>query len=156
MNRDNGAPCMTDQATGMALSVLAEVGRLLESLAENGQAGSIDLRSLPLTDADREQLEELLGRGEVRAELDLAGSSEVWETAYPGAWWIRHRGAGDKISSEEIAVCRIPDILITHPVDIEAAARRIRQELSPDPDGGLERDAESGGRSETELEASHV
>lgn len=156
MNRDNGAPCMTDQATGMALSVLAEVGRLLESLAENGQAGSIDLRSLPLTDADREQLEELLGRGEVRVELDLAGSSEVWETAYPGAWWIRHRGAGDKISSEEIAVCRIPDILITHPVDIEAAARRIRQELSPDPDGGLERDSESGSRSETELEASHV
>jgi len=156
MKRDNGAPCMTEQTTGMALSVLAEVGRLLESLAATGQAGSIDLRSLPLTEADREQLEDMLGRGEVRAELEVAGASEVWETAYPGAWWIRHRGAGDKISSEEIAVCPIPEILITHPVDIEAAARRIRQELAPDPEGALDRNAEPGSQSETELEASHV
>ena len=67
---------------------------MLEALAESGQAGSIDLRSLPLSDADRAQLEELLGRGEVQAKLDLAGASEVWETTYPGVWWIRHKGAG--------------------------------------------------------------
>lgn len=129
MNRGNGASCLDGQATGMAMSVLAEVGRLLEALAESGEEGAIDLRSLPLTDADRAELEERLGRGEVRAELDLAGESEVWETTYPGAWWIRHRGAGGKIATEEIAVCRIPEILITHPVDIEAAAARIRNEL---------------------------
>jgi hydrogenase-1 operon protein HyaF len=113
----------------MALSVLAEVGRMLEALTGSGQAGSIDLRSLPLSDVDREQLETVLGRGEVRAELDIAGQSEVWETSYPGVWWIRHRGAGGKIASEEVSVCRIPEILITHPVDIEAAAGRLREEL---------------------------
>ena len=129
MNRGNGASCLDGQATGMAMSVLAEVGRLLEALAESGEEGAIDLRSLPLSDADRAELEERLGRGEVRAELDLAGESEVWETTYPGAWWIRHRGARGKIATEEIAVCRIPEILITHPVDIEAAAARIRNEL---------------------------
>jgi hydrogenase-1 operon protein HyaF len=129
MSRGNGTNCLDDQVTGMALSVLAEVGRMLETLADSGQEDAIDLRSLPLTDADRAELEQMLGRGEVRAELDLAGESEVWETNYPGAWWIRHRGAERKIASEEIAVCRIPEILKTHPVDIETAALRIRNEL---------------------------
>ena len=129
MARDSAAPCLSDRATGMALSVLAEVGRMLEALSESGQAGAIDLRSLPLSDVDRAQLEEVLGRGEVRAELELAGNSEVWETTYPGVWWIRHRGAGDKIATEEISVCAIPVILITHPVDIKAAAGRLREEL---------------------------
>jgi hydrogenase-1 operon protein HyaF len=127
--RNSGAPCLSDQATGMALSVLAEVGRMLEALTGSGQEGSIDLRSLPLSEVDREQLETVLGQGEVRAELNVAGKSEVWETAYSGVWWIRHRGAGGKIASEEISVCRIPEILITHPVDIEAAAARLKKEL---------------------------
>ena len=129
MARDSAAPCLSDRATGMALSVLAEIGRMLEALSESGQAGAIDLRSLPLSDVDRAQLEEVLGRGEVRAELELAGNSEVWETTYPGVWWIRHRGAGDKIATEEISVCTIPEILMTHPVDIKAAAGRLREEL---------------------------
>ena len=124
-----GAPCQTENTTGMAHSILAEVARMLDALAADGTTGSIDLRSLPLTEADRQQLEELLGRGEVVAELELAGRSSVWETAYAGAWWVRHRGAGDKISSEEITVCPIPDILITHPADIKAAALRIKQEI---------------------------
>jgi len=129
MQRDNAAPCLSERATGMALPVLAEIGRMLENLAASGEPGFIDLRSLPLSDADRGQLEALLGRGEVQLELELAGVSEVWETAYSGVWWIRHRGAGGKIATEEISVCRIPEILISHPVDIEAAAGRLRQEL---------------------------
>ena len=129
MARDSAAPCLSDRATGMALSVLAEIGRMLEALSESGQAGAIDLRSLPLSDVDRAQLEEVLGRGEVRAELDIAGESEVWETTYPGVWWIRHRGTDRKIATEEISVCAIPEILMTHPVDIKAAAGRLREEL---------------------------
>lgn len=133
MKRDAGAPCMTTQSTGMAWSILTEIRQLLDALNEKGTVGSIDLRSLPMTDADREQLENLLGRGEVHAELDLAGTSEVWETAYAGVWWIRHKGAADKIACEEIAVTAIPEILITHPVDIEAAAARLGNELSQAP-----------------------
>lgn len=129
MKRDSAAPCLSDRATGMALSVLSEINNLLDTLAATGEAGSIDLRSLPLSDVDREQLEEVLGQGEVRVEMDLAGKTEIWETTFPGVWWIRHRGAADKIATEEIAVCRIPEILMTHPVDIEAAAGRLRAEL---------------------------
>jgi hydrogenase-1 operon protein HyaF len=133
--RDAGS-CIDGRTTGMAWSVLAEVGRLLEALAASGATASIDLRSLPLTDADRAQLETLLGHGEVQVALELAGGSEAWETGYPGVWWIRHRGAGNRIASEEIAVCPIPEILKTHPADIEVAARRLRRDLQqnrPDP-----------------------
>jgi len=129
MKRNESAPCMSGHPTGMAYSVLAEIGQLLTTLSERGETGAIDLRSLPMTDADRGQLEEILGRGEVRAELDLAGASEVWETSYNGVWWIRHKGAGDKIATEEIAVTPMPEILMTHPADIAAASRRIRQDL---------------------------
>ena len=125
-----GAPCQTDNTTGMARSIVAEVASMLESLAEDGATSSIDLRSLPLTEADRQELEDMLGRGEVSVELELAGNSSVWETAYAGAWWVRHRGAGDRISSEEIQVCTVPEILITHAADIQAAAKRIRQDLT--------------------------
>jgi hydrogenase-1 operon protein HyaF len=147
---ERGASCLDGQTTGMAWSVLAEVGRLLECLAQTGEPGYIDLRSLPLTDADRGELESLLGRGEVRVDLSLAGASEVWETAYAGAWWIRHRGAGERIAAEEIAVCPVPEILKTHPADIQAAARRLRRDLQqPRPDAAAE-------LSETTLETSHV
>lgn len=127
--QSSGAPCQTENITGMARSILAEIARMLEALAKDGTTSSIDLRSLPLTDADRQQLEELLGRGEVSAELEVSGRSSIWETAYAGAWWVRHRGAGDKVSSEEIMVCPIPEILITHAADIESAAIRIKQEI---------------------------
>jgi len=129
MKRDSSAPCMTGNPTGMAFSILAEISQLLTTLSERGEAGAIDLRSMPLTDADRDQLEEILGRGEIRAELELTGASEVWETAYHGVWWIRHKGAGDKIATEEIAVTPVPEILKTHPADIAAASRQIRQDL---------------------------
>jgi hydrogenase-1 operon protein HyaF len=129
MERDRSAPCMTSHTTGMAYSILAEIGQLLTALSERGEAGAIDLRSLPMTDVDRGQLEEILGRGEVRALLDLAGASEIWETSYNGVWWIRHKGAGDKIATEEIAVTPVPEILMAHPADIAAASRRIRQDL---------------------------
>jgi hydrogenase-1 operon protein HyaF len=148
--RDPAATCLDGRLTGMAWSVLAEVGRLLEALAAGGAEASIDLRSLPLTDADRAELEALLGHGEVQVALELAGRSEVWETGYPGAWWIRHRGAGGRIAAEEIAVCPVPEILKAHPADIEAAARRLRQDLRhnrPDP---------AAATSENEMETSHV
>ena len=151
-NRDIGTPCLSGTSTGMAWSILAEIGQLLEALSAHGEAGSIDLRSLPMTDADREQLEQLLGRGEVQADLDLAGASEVWETSYAGVWWIRHKGAGDKIASEEIAVTTVPEILITHPVDIEAAATRLKDDLSQ----GMAATDLPAQDQENELEASNV
>ncbi len=129
MKRDASAPCQTSMNTGMAWSILTEIRTLLHQLAETGEPAAVDLRSIPLTTADRAQLEELLGKGEVSASLDVLGRTEVWETGYPGVWWVRHMGAGDQVSSEEIAITPVPDILRAHPVDIDAAADRLNNTL---------------------------
>lgn len=110
----------------LAEAIVTELASLLERFVSTGEPGAVDLRGLPMTDADTMRLEELLGRGEVRAEIDVAGRSEVWETAYAGVWWVRHRGADDRIAAEEIIVDRIPAILATHEDDARQASGRLR------------------------------
>lgn len=116
--------------TGMAASVLAEIGECLTALAAGGEAAAIDLLSLPMTPADRAELEALLGHGDVEAALDIAGPSQIWETGYSGVWWVRHFGAGDRIAAERIEITALPDLLMSHVDDIAAAATRLRQDLA--------------------------
>ena len=118
-----------DFRTGLARSLLREIAQHLDRLAATGEAAAIDLRSLPMTDADRRELDEALGHGDVAAMLDVAGESEIRETGYAGVWWVRHFGADGKIAAERIEICTVPDILITHESDIAAAGARLRQEL---------------------------
>ena len=119
------------QRTGMAQSVLHEIALALAQLAETGAPNAIDLRSLPMTEADRSELQEA-----VSATLDMAGKSDIWETRHAGVWWVRHSGSGDRIASETIEIAAIPDILMAHRDDIRAAAARLSAELAaaaPEP-----------------------
>lgn len=115
--------------TGLAQSLLREIARALAALSENDTRDAIDLRSLPLTPADRAELEEALGRGEVSVRFEVGGPSELWETSYPGVWWLRHLSAGDMVAAETIEITPLPDILASHPDDIAAAAARLMQDL---------------------------
>lgn len=115
--------------TGLAQSVLQEIAQHLSVLAAEGETEAIDLHSLPMTAADRSELEDSLGRGEVEATLNVAGISVVWETSYSGVWWVRHFGADDKIAAERIEIAAIPEILVTHGCDIAAAAARLQEDL---------------------------
>ncbi len=116
--------------TGLAQSVLREVAERLSVFAAEGEAAAIDLRSLPMTAADRRELEQSLGRGDVDAMLNVAGTSEIWETRYSGVWWIRHLGADHKIAAERIEIAAIPEILVTHSDDIAVAAVRLHDDLA--------------------------
>jgi len=116
--------------TGMARSLLREIAERLATLAATGEASAIDLRGLPMTAGDREELEEALGRGDVSATIDLAGRSEVWETGYAGVWWLRHFGAGDSVAAEFIEITRVPEILAAHPDDVAASSARVAAELA--------------------------
>ena len=126
------APVAERIVTGLADAVLREIAGLLDQLIRTGEDGAIDLRSLPMTDADRAQLKARLGVGEVRATLDVAGPSTVEETAIAGVWWVRHEGADGCVASEQIAVTRIPAILITHPDDLAAGAARLQDLIDGD------------------------
>ena len=127
---DCGAPHGPETLTGMTDAVLREIAALLDIFAKTGDTAAIDLASLPLTDADRADLEKRLGRGEVEAKVSVAGDSEVWETAYAGVWWVRHRGLGGRIACEQVAITATPDILITDREDARAAAKRLSDDLA--------------------------
>jgi len=128
----NGAPFGPSMAGagGMVDAILREVATLLSRLLETGEGGVISLRAMPLSSADRAALDERLGRGEVSATLTIAGHSEIWETNYPGVWWIRHRGAGDKIAVEEIAITRVPEILVAQIDDARDGLDRLEAALA--------------------------
>lgn len=137
MRSVDAATCMSDERTGMATALLSEIAERLDDFAQkDGQPFAIDLRGLPMTDADRAELEAALGRGEVSATIEVAGTSEVWETAYSGVWWVRHRGADDRITSEEIVITNVPAILFSHKDDVRAAAERLRGMLSDELSSG--------------------
>ena len=111
--------------TGNTRAVLSELAALASRLASSGESGAIDVRALPLSPADRDWLRETLGRGEVRAEIDAAGSSSIEETAFPGLWWVTHRNANGQPVAELIEVATVPAIIAAEPSEAAASAARL-------------------------------
>jgi hypothetical protein len=112
--------------TALAIAVLREVASLLEALVHDPSfQDAIDLRSLPLADADRTALRTLLGDGEVDVRLDVAGQTRVRETAFAGAWWETHYAADGAAIVERIVVARVPPVLLAHPADVVRARDRL-------------------------------
>ena len=144
MKPDSASLCYSGLKTGMAAAVFNEIAERLQDLCRDGQPSAIDLRGIPLTEADLAELEEMLGTGEVTASLEVAGPTRIWETAYAGVWWVRHLGAGGRVAAEEIAITKLPEILESHPGDIAAAAERIRLELETADRGGINKEASHG------------
>jgi hydrogenase-1 operon protein HyaF len=109
----------------MATALLAELKDYLNRLADDGESNSIDLHSLPMTDADINELADHLGVGEVKATINSIGSSSIRETAYRGIWWVTHYGDDSQVLSELIEITRIPEILVTHEDEIRHSARAM-------------------------------
>ncbi len=115
--------------TGQAEAVLSEVADLLARLLETGEAGSIDLRSLPLSPADRDWLDAKLGRGEVEIAIEAGGRSVLTETAYAGVWKVQHCDTEQRVVSEFIEVAYIPAIVRPAGADIENAYKKLQSDL---------------------------
>ncbi len=112
----------------LAEAVAEEILALLRNFAVTGETGAVDLGGLPLSPRDRETLDEILGRGEVSAEIEVAGRSEVWETAFSGVWRVRHWGDGS-IAADLVEIVSCPEILRTDRRDARAAALRLEAAL---------------------------
>ncbi len=125
-------PASHDEATvgGGIGAILAEIAELLERLARTGEPGAIDLRSLPLSSADRAQLLQALGMGEVDARMQANGESRIRETAVHGVWWTEHRDSDGALLATLIEVARVPDILIVGEDDLLRGASRLRANLT--------------------------
>ncbi len=112
-------------STGNGTALLHELATLLQALARHGKAASIDLRSVPLSPGDLQELDDFLGAGAVEARIDALGESRVTETRYPGIWRVVHRNETGEIVAELIEVCTVPAILCAPVEDIAAAAGRL-------------------------------
>jgi hydrogenase-1 operon protein HyaF len=121
---------LAGETIGNVLAIVHEIEALLAVLVETGSTASIDLRALPMSPAERERLREFLGVGEVVANIEALGPTEVCETATPGIWWVHHRNVGGQTTAEFIEVTFLPEILRTDPVDARAGLARLRERLA--------------------------
>jgi hydrogenase-1 operon protein HyaF len=122
-------------STGMAQAIFNELTQQLQQLAEQGREHTVDLFSLPLSDQDKQELEQLLGKGEVEITLSTVGDSRIFETSYNGIWWIKHFSADELLISEFIEVTQVPEIIKSHPADIALSAERMKSIIQSDEGG---------------------
>jgi len=115
---------------GGVAAILSELATLLERLVRGEPAGSIDLRSLPMSPQDRAELQRVLGEGEVQATIDARGLSKIRETRISGVWWVEHFDEQGELIAELIAVSRIPEILASVTDEMAAGARNLRALIS--------------------------
>ncbi|MCA0044374.1 hydrogenase expression/formation protein [Celeribacter litoreus] len=120
---------MPKPETGNVILLLNEIRHALRHLAETGEPTTIDLSGIPMTKAETEEFEAALGTGEVHAEIDAGGPSEVIETSFAGVWRVIHRASEEMTLARYIEVTRIPEILVAHPSDMRAALTRLEARL---------------------------
>ncbi|HEB82845.1 MAG TPA: hydrogenase accessory protein HupE [Gammaproteobacteria bacterium] len=109
--------------------MLHEIRHSLNRLIETGESSVIDLRSIPLAPGEEEKILTALGRGELRAELDALGKSEIIETQYAGVWLISHYNENEEIIGRFIEVTVMPDILCSQSADMIDASQRLAEAL---------------------------
>lgn len=124
-----------DVETGNVRPLLHEIRHALERLAAGGEGTVIDMQSLPLAPGEEKRIEEALGQGELRAELDALGPSTIAETAYPGVWLITHRNTENEVIGRLIEVTDIPALLRSQREDIVAGLKKLEVELQETPEG---------------------
>ncbi len=110
---------------GNALPILHEVGHGLRQLRETGETTVIDLHALPFGPGDEGRLFDLLGRGEVEAQIQALGPTRIWETGFPGVWLVDHRNTEDERLALHIEISSVPEILRSQREDIDDALVRL-------------------------------
>lgn len=115
--------------SGNVMPLLHEIRHALRRVAEGGQGTTIDLGSLPMAPGEDKRIEEMLGQGEVRAELNALGPTVVQETRYPGVWFITHRNTEQEVVARFIEVTRMPALLLAQADDMRRAVNELDRTL---------------------------
>ena len=130
MNRLDSIPVNVEETaslTGNLLPLLHELRHALKTCAESGYVHISDLNSLPLAPAESTQLESLLGHGEIVAQLQALGESDIAETRIPGVWRITHRNADGTVVAQLLEVTDCPAILKAQHQDLPAGVELLEQ-----------------------------
>jgi len=122
----------SDDLTWNVNPLLHEIKHALSNLLENEETAIIDLRSIPLAPGEENKILHTLGTGEVHAELDALGKSEIYETFYSGVWVITHYNDTESIISRFIEITHMPEILYSQKEDISNAYKNLSAKLQDD------------------------
>lgn len=133
MSASEAISIRAEYETGNVKPLLHEIRHALERLLKGEDGTIIDMRALPLAPGEEKRIEEALGEGEVRAELNALGPSVILETSYPGVWLVTHRNTEGEIIGRQIEVTYIPSLLESQPEDIRAGLAGLENELAEDP-----------------------
>jgi len=116
---------VSNELTQNVKPLLHEIKHALDALIETGKTSIIDLRSIPLAPGEEDRILNTLGQGEVMAQMNALGLSEVFETQYAGVWVVTHYNDDSNIISRFIEVTTMPAILNSQTEDIMTAYSRI-------------------------------
>ena len=120
---------MGDKLTWNVQPLLHEIKHALEKLLSTGATSIIDLRSIPLAPGEEETILNTLGRGEIRAQLDALGPSEIIETLYAGVWIVTHYNDDNEMIGRFIEITTVPDIVCSQNEDVSNAFDRLAETL---------------------------
>lgn len=126
VSRVEGAALATGTIGGGVTAILAEIATLLERLVAGGEPAAIDLKSLPMSPADRQSLVGALGPGEVTITLEANGDSTIRETGVQGVWWTEHHDCQGELIAAFIEIARVPTILPVETPELQRGAERLR------------------------------
>jgi hydrogenase-1 operon protein HyaF len=121
--------CASRVETGNVPLLLNEVRHALERLVASGVPHTIDLRAIPLGPGEEDRLLNALGRGEVRAEFDSMGPTEIHECGYSGVWLVTHKTPGGTVTGRFLEITYAPELLASPAEDVRAALERLTAEL---------------------------
>ncbi len=116
--------------TGNAGPILREIATALARLVGSGETTTIDLGAIPFSAGDEKALDAVLGTGEVRATVDVLGTSHVAETAIAGVWRVDHFDQQGETLARFVEITFVPDILKTQAADAEDGLRKLEADLA--------------------------
>lgn len=121
---------IANESTSMLLPILHQLVAMHKSLISSGQCNILDLRHEPLELEEVAALKDLLGAGEINANLTALGLTNISETSISGVWWITHYNPDGKIMSEFIEITTCPEMLKSFSQDLDLALVRLQSKLS--------------------------
>lgn len=123
-------PVRTEMYSGNVAPLLHEIRHSLRRLHDSGVTAQLDLKSIPLAPGELDKILAFLGDGELRAEFDSLGRSELRESAYPGVWIVTHFDELGEVKALFIEVTYAPQILRSQPEDVLDAVTRLERVLA--------------------------
>ena len=112
-----------------AHALLHEIVSLLEHLLEHDEPSHIDLQAIPLTTEDLELLAEVLGEGDINAEILDYGVTRISASGIPGVWWVVQLDDNEQTIGQFIEINYCPEALIAEDEDIREGRDALKARL---------------------------